>query len=252
MILASAQTQPKNGDVQGNLNDHYSLIELAASHRAHLVLFPELSLTGYERERALDLAFTADDSRLATMRAMSAKYQIIVVAGAPILMDEKLHIGSFILYPDGTESIYTKQYLHEGEEEYFRPSFGYNPIIELEQEQISLAICADIDHPEHAAAAYKANSTIYLASLFFTPNGIPEAQQALSKYAQQYGMNILMSNYTGNSWGLEAGGHSGFWANTGELVHDMGAKEVGLMIVEKQRGNWLGKTISSQQTQENA
>jgi len=64
MILAAAQTKPTRGDIKENLLDHYRLIELAADHGANLIVFPELSITGYERETAESLSFTIDDSRL--------------------------------------------------------------------------------------------------------------------------------------------------------------------------------------------
>jgi apolipoprotein N-acyltransferase len=57
MILASAQTKPKRGNIESNLNDHYNLIDLASQNQADLIVFPEMSITGYERENALDLAF---------------------------------------------------------------------------------------------------------------------------------------------------------------------------------------------------
>jgi predicted amidohydrolase len=68
MILASAQTNPKRFDINANLEVHYSLIELAAKHNADLILFPELSITGYEREKAKELIFEPDDSRLDELR----------------------------------------------------------------------------------------------------------------------------------------------------------------------------------------
>jgi predicted amidohydrolase len=50
IILAAAQTKPKRGDIDSNLLDHYRLVELAAINKANLIVFPELSITGYERE----------------------------------------------------------------------------------------------------------------------------------------------------------------------------------------------------------
>ena len=45
--IAVAQTCPVKGDVDANLEDHLRLAGCAASEGAQLVLFPELSLTGY-------------------------------------------------------------------------------------------------------------------------------------------------------------------------------------------------------------
>jgi predicted amidohydrolase len=48
MILASAQTKPNQGDIQSNLIDHYNLIELASKNNVELIVFPEMSITGYQ------------------------------------------------------------------------------------------------------------------------------------------------------------------------------------------------------------
>lgn len=46
--IAVAQTCPVAGDVQANLDEHLRLARLAAEEGAQVVVFPELSLTGYE------------------------------------------------------------------------------------------------------------------------------------------------------------------------------------------------------------
>lgn len=47
LTLALAQTNARLGDVQANLEDHHTWIDRAVEGRANLVIFPELSLTGY-------------------------------------------------------------------------------------------------------------------------------------------------------------------------------------------------------------
>ncbi|TLX75028.1 carbon-nitrogen hydrolase family protein [Labilibacter sediminis] len=221
MIVAAAQTNPFDRDVKLNIEHHCQLIQEASDKGADLVVFPEMSLTGYIREGAQELAFTLKDSRLDKLIALSKKLQITVVAGAPILIDQSLFIGSFILQPDGSVNIYTKQYLHEGEEEFFESSFDYNPVIKIKGHRILLSICADIENPNHPMDASKSGASLYIASIFYTPLGMDNAWSKLSAYANQYCMNILMANFCGSSWGMEAGGRSGFWNTKGELVSGM-------------------------------
>jgi predicted amidohydrolase len=195
-----------------------------------------MSLTGYERELAAELAFTPDDARLDNLRKLAADKNIIIAAGAPIKQNYTLYIGSFILYPNGSVAIYTKQYLHAGEELFFEPGTATNTLIELEKERISLAICADLCNPLHAADAGKLNATIYLASLFYTPNGIPEANTLLSRYAKDYNMGVLMANFGGPSYNFQSGGQSGFWNTNGELVTKLADKGEGLLLVNHCEG----------------
>ncbi|WP_167618082.1 carbon-nitrogen hydrolase family protein [Maribellus sediminis] len=243
MILAAAQTSPTRFDINANLADHYRFIELAAKNNADLVLFPELSISGYEREKAAELAFEPNDSRLSEIRKLAVKNKIVIIAGAPIRMNKELYIGAFVFQPDDTVSVYTKQFLHTGEEVYYHSSFDFNQVLELKNEQLTIAICADINHPGHAEQAKKLNTSIYLASIFWEPQDMARAYQTLSAYAKNHSMNVLMSNFTGQSWGLDVGGESGFWDKTGDLVANLNSSESGLLLIEKEGDNWAGKKI---------
>ena len=244
MILASAQTRPKRGNILENLDDHYRLVEIASDKGADLIVFPEMSITGYEREQAYLLAFSSNDIRLDKLTRLAVDNKIIVIAGAPILLNSDLFIGGFILLPDSSVKIYTKQFLHPGEEKYYKSSFDFNPIIELENERISLAICADIDNHLHAENAGKVESSIYIPSIFFSPDGIPSAHNLLGSYARKYSMNVLMSNFCGESWGQPAGGRSAFWNNNGGLIVEMNNSSSGLLLVEKRNDNWTGQLFN--------
>lgn len=243
MILAAAQTKPTRGDIETNLLDHYRLIELAAQNKAQLIAFPEMSITGYERENAQKLAFSKDDSRLDHLKKLAVKNNIVIIAGAPIQMESELFIGEFVISPDNSVAVYTKQFLHEGEDEFFQSSFNYNPMITIENKKISFAICADIDNPLHPENACKRETDIYIASIFFTPNGIPNAYRDLQSYAQKHKMYVLMSNFSGESWGCASAGQSAFWNNKGELVAQMNDSDSGLLLVENQNDNWTSKIV---------
>ncbi|WP_433764435.1 carbon-nitrogen hydrolase family protein [Flavobacterium ginsenosidimutans] len=167
MILAAAQTKPKRGDISANLLNHYYLIELAAQNGANLIAFPELSITGYERKNAEALVFTEDDYRIDHLKELSVRNNMVIIAGAPILIDSKMFIGEFIIAPDDSVSIYTKQFLHEGEDDFFQSSLDHNPMITIEDQNISFAICADIDNPLHPENAKKRNTDIILPVFSF-------------------------------------------------------------------------------------
>lgn len=243
MILAAAQTKPARGNIEANLLEHYRLIDLAVVNGAQLIAFPELSITGYEREHAQKLAFKKEDSRLGHLRKLAVDKNIIIVAGAPIETESQLFIGEFIISPDNSVAVYTKQFLHEGEDAFFQSSFNYNPMITIEDQKISFAICADIDNALHPENASKKETSIYIASIFFSPNGIPNAYRDLQSYAQKHKMNVLMSNFSGESWGYPSAGQSAFWNNKGELIGQMNDSDSGLLLVENQNDNWISKII---------
>lgn len=84
MILASAQVDCTTGKIENNLQIHYKAIQRAIQRNANLILFPELSITGYCRSEALELAFSTNDSRLNELQKLSKEGGIIIIAGAPI------------------------------------------------------------------------------------------------------------------------------------------------------------------------
>ncbi len=239
MKIAAAQIASKEGPEASNLEEHYRLIRLAAEQGVQLLIFPELSITGYTREHAAKQSFSPEDKRLQTLKALSVQSKMTLVVGAPIQVKDQLHIGSFILFPDGKQDIYTKQFLHPGEEISYSPSFAYNPHWSFESEKVALAICADIDHPVHAEQAKANGASLYLASIFFSKNGIAKGHSALGTYAKEYGLHVLMSNFTGPHWNTESAGQSAFWNRDGVMLGALDCDSVGLLIAEGEKGNWV-------------
>jgi predicted amidohydrolase len=232
MKIAAAQIKPIANNTRENVINHMRMIDMAALQEVDLIVFPEMSLTGYERERAEQLSFSVNDSRLKVFIDKAKLNKMLIIVGAPIKINTQLHIGSFIFFPDGTSSIYTKQFLHNGEEKYFTPNFNYNPLIEFHKEKISIAICADITKPVHPFNASQRKTSLYVASIFYSPNGIAEGCKTLIGYAKEYKMNVLMANYTGTSYSLEAGGQSACWNKNGDLIKQLNTKEESLLIIE--------------------
>ncbi len=246
MKIAAAQITSTDDPNTTNLEEHYRLIRLAAQEKVQLLIFPELSITGYTRKQAASQSFTPDDKRLFPLKELATQTKMTLVVGAPIQIKEQLYIGSFVIFPDGRQDIYTKQFLHTGEEKYFSSSFAHNPQWTYESEKIALAICADIDHPAHAQQAKANGCSLYLASIFFSKNGIAKGHQALATYAKEQRMNVLMANFTGRHWNTDSAGQSAFWNREGKRLGALKTEELGLLIAERKGENW--KTFSLKTT----
>jgi len=232
MKIAAAQIKSNSNNTNENIKQHLRMIDEAATKNVDLIVFPEMSLSGYERELADKLSFSENDSRLKVFKDKALSNGMLIIVGAPIKLNSQLHIGSFIFFPDGTKSIYTKQFLHEGEEIYFSPNFNFNPLINFHDEKISMAICADISNPKHPENASQNKTTLYIISFFYTPKGIAEGYQQLSEYAKKYSMNVLMSNYVGSSYNLDAAGKSAFWNKNGNIVKQLSEDKEDLLIIK--------------------
>lgn len=229
MRIAAAQTRPHDGDVESNLQDHCQLARLAAEDGAELVVFPEMSLTGYSTTAASRLALSLDDPRLLALRQTAGDHGITIVAGAPVRLRHGLAIGSLIISPSGALALYTKQFPTATEQRFFSPDADHCPLVEIGAERIAFAICADINHPQHAARASAGGATVLCASIFFAPDEMEGAHRLLAGYAKQHSLAVLMANYSGESSGSPAGGRSAGWSRRGELLAELSTGDLGLV-----------------------
>jgi predicted amidohydrolase len=232
--IALAQIAVQKGDVDANINKHLRMIDIACFHRSAFIIFPELSLTGYEPTLAGELAFDLEDHRLEPLKEACRQKRVTAIVGAPIKRLNNIVIGAFILFPDGTCDVYSKRYLHPGEEKFFVPH-DWNPLLVHGDEVISLAICADISNPLHAKTAFENNSTVYLASVLITPNGYSNDIAMLRKYAREYHMTVMMANYCGFTGGYEAAGRSIVIGSQGRTVAAMDRCKEGILVAQRQR-----------------
>jgi len=232
MIVAAAQIKVQDGNIEANMGKHCSYANIAANKGARLILFPEMSLTGYLREEAQQHKFAVGDERLQPLQQIADERNIIIVAGAPIEIGEQLHIGAFIIQPDNKVEVYTKRFLHPGEEVAFEPSLNHNPTLQLDGETISIAICADTANPRHPMEAAANNATLYIAGVFDSPNGVIESHERLSRYAKQHKMKVLYTNFVGTTYNSPAAGQSAAWNNEGELLQVLTTDKEDLLVIE--------------------
>jgi predicted amidohydrolase len=78
MKIALAQISPALGDIDRNLRRHLEVAEAAAEQAADLVIFPELSLAGYDsRERTAELALNAQSTELTALAEASQRADLL-------------------------------------------------------------------------------------------------------------------------------------------------------------------------------
>lgn len=242
LSVAAAQAVSTRGAVSANLEHHCLLAERAAEEGVDVVVFPELSLTGYELDIAPTLAFSAEDERLLPLVEVAETSGTILVAGAPVRLASGLHVGAFVLEPDRSVRVYTKRYLHDGEEAVFVPG-SLDPILELGDDRAALAICADTSHPEHAEAAAKRGAGLYLVGVFFTPDGYPADMDRMAGYAARHAMTVVMANAGGPATGFASAGGSAVWSDSGALVARMDGIGAGLVVARRSQSGWIGESL---------
>ncbi len=222
-----------NHELVSNDHKHINIINIAADNYVDYIVFPELSLTGYTRSNISNLAYTIDDKRFAEYQYISKTKNIVITLGIPVEINKKYYIASVIFLVNGKIEFYLKQYLHPGEELVYSNTFDYDPVIKIGEELVCNAICYDIENNQHIEKAILKKSTIYSASIFYSKKGIDAGILHLQDIAKKNKIGVLVSNYCGNCWEIEAGGKSSIIDSNGNIVMQGNSNEECLLIAKK-------------------
>ena len=231
MKIALIQTHPEKGDIEANLADHIHWIGKAGRKQADLVIFPELSLTGYEPSLANDLAMDLHDPRLDFFQQCSDQFQMGIGLGLPLRWQGGISIALAIFQPGIPRSAYGKQLLHEDEMPFFAPGPEFAGF-QGDLANTALAICYELSIAEHVDAAANAGASLYLASVAKDAAGVEKASLSLSGYARKYEIMTCMVNCIGPSEGFHCTGGTAVWNPDGELVAQIEGEEPGLLIFD--------------------
>jgi len=201
--VALAQFDFPVGDLAGNAHRIFEIIERARDdHRADLVLFPELALSGYPPEDLLlRPAFLAEcQERLSDIAANV--HGIVAVVGWPEAAGAVVFNAASVLRDGAVEATYHKSELPNyavfDERRYFASdsdpcSFAVAGV------QVGLVVCEDLWFPEPAAAAARLG-----AQLLVVPNASPfernksvQRDELLEQRARESGVAIAYLNVVG-------------------------------------------------------
>jgi len=241
MRVAVAQIQVVKGNIEKNIENHLKWIKQAIVLNADFVVFPELSLTGYEPDLAAQLATHKNDPRLDEFQKLSDENNITIGVGMPT-REEGLVFVSMVIFQANMERInYSKQHLYPPEKTVF--TAGKNPmVLPFDTEVVAPAICYEAGQEEHCAYAQQNNADIYVASVLSSVNGIDAELKKLRNIARDKKMVTFMANYVGKSGGYECAGKSSVWNEKGELLGQFGEKKEGMLLFDSQTKELLTKS----------
>jgi predicted amidohydrolase len=229
MKIGIVQLEPVKGNIERNIEIHIDWIKQAINQHTDLIVFPELSLTGYEPELASSLATNQNDKRLDCFQKLSDESNITIGVGLPTRKLNEVNISMVIFHPWKGRMTYSKQYLYPTEVSIF--TAGFNPLVlEFETEIVAPAICYELSNKEHHEFAAQNNATVYLASVLNSVNGIDSDLNKLSDIARNYRMVTFMANFIGESGGYECAGKSSVWDTTGKLIGQLDTETEGILI----------------------
>jgi predicted amidohydrolase len=244
MKVSVAQTRPFKGDIEKNIDCHKRLINLAIHYKAAIIIFPELSLTGYEPVLAKDLATTEDDDRFDVFQTLSDTSRITICVGMPMKNEASVMISMLIFSPRQPRQVYSKQYLHDDEVPYFVPGHS-QVILNIDDLRIAPSICYESLVPEHAERAFEFGAEIYVASVAKAVAGVEKAARYFPEIVEKYFRFVLMANCVGMCDGFETVGKTSVWNNKGRLVAQLNSTNEGLLVLDTDTFEIVEKIVIS-------
>lgn len=145
-----------NGDVASNVRE----VELQAKraseeYRAHVLVVPEVFLSGYGLTRELTLIaarYIIAEKVMAHLQSIAQKYSIALFIGYPELEEEKIY-NSVSLIDERGQILLTYRKTHlwaEKERALYTPGNALSPIVELRGVRVAAMICYDTEVSEVA------------------------------------------------------------------------------------------------------
>jgi len=242
--VALAQIAPKLGDLEANLDQHVEAIRLARREKAGIVVFPELSLTGYIlRDQVPDVALSASAPVFKKLLRASAGIDL-VVGFAEETKGHRFHNAAAYLSNGKVVHVHRKAYLptygmfDEGRD------FAAGEVIrafDTPSGPAGILICEDAWHPTTAWILVQDGAEI-LFTLSSGPTrgakpkrgvtSLPVWHELLRTTAQLQTSFVVYVNRVGYEDGLNFGGGSIALDPFGRTLASLPALTVGLTVAE--------------------
>jgi predicted amidohydrolase len=231
MKICVAQTRAEKVNIRSNIRNHLNWINAAINHSADLIVFPELSITGYEPALAKDLATMQNDSMFDQFQVISNTNDIAIGIGLPVKSRSGIFISMLIFQAGKNRKSYLKQLLHPDELSYFEQGSG-QIILDVANRKIAPAICYESLQEEHSNKAVELGADLYVASVAKSRKGIEKAFLHFPELAIKHSIPVLMANCAGYCDNFECGGRTSVWDPFGRLLGQLSDKSEGILVYD--------------------
>jgi predicted amidohydrolase len=223
--VAVAQPLCVSYDLAANAATHAAAVRSAD---ARVVVFPELSLTGYELDAP---PVSADDPRLAPIVEACAATGALALAGAPVDGEAgRSHLGMLAIDGAGVALAYRKLWLGAAEARRFLP--GSRPaVVEVDGWRLGLAICKDTGVPQQAADTADLGMDAYVAGVLEHAEDAVVLDERARRVAADHRVWVAIASFAGSTGGgyADAAGRSGIWSPDGTAIARAGPEPVALV-----------------------
>lgn len=222
LTVAVAQPDCVPYQVAANAASHAAAIRSAG---ARVVIFPELSLTGYLLDAE---AVTVTDARLAPVIEACAGTGALALIGAPVQGEAGAEAGAdagpayiamLAVDAGGASVAYRKVSVDVSESHRFAPGGG-PAALEVDGWRLGLAICRDTGIPQHAADTAALGIDAYLAGTLMAAGEVERQDERGRRIATDHHVWVAMASFAGSTGGgfTRAAGCSAVWSPEGAVI----------------------------------
>ena len=243
--IALAQADATLGDVSANLERHLEWIARARKAGADLLVFPELSLTGYLLQDLVSEVALAPDDPVFARLAAAAGDMAVVVGAIEESPDHAQFISGYLIENGEIRHVHRKVYLAAygvfDEARYVGSGQRVRAVDTDAVGRIGVIICEDAWHPSLVGLSLLDGANLLVIQVAspvrdLTRGELPHNARiwmdTLRTYARLYGTTIVFCNRVGSEDGLVFWGHSCVFGPDGEVVGQAPLYDEDLLIVD--------------------
>ncbi|SEG76558.1 Predicted amidohydrolase [Thermomonospora echinospora] len=222
LTIAVAQPLCVSYDVVANAATHAQTVRSAGTR---VVVFPEMSLTGYELDAP---AITAEDPRLAPIVDACAETGSLALVGAPVQGEQgRPYIAILAVEGTGATVAYRKMWLGAAEAERFAPG-GKPSVLDVDGHRLGLAICKDTGIAQHASDTAALGIDGYVAGVLEHVEDAHVPAERAHRIITSHQVWVAVASFAGSTGGGydQAAGRSAIWTPDGNAIAQAGP-EVG-------------------------
>ena len=185
------------GEFERNYEKMLEFLEKAAEKSSSLVVFPELSLSGYTLDgRVLRDGARFLDEKIDELVKISRKYDMAIVFGSPRIFGGKLRNSAVVVKKKREVLFYDKTHLFRREKEVFEPGEDFL-VFDFKGIRFGVLICYEIGFPEISRILALRGAQVLIALFAFGKERWRIYETATKARAIENGSYLLASSTTG-------------------------------------------------------
>ncbi|MDO8602850.1 MAG: NAD+ synthase [Candidatus Omnitrophota bacterium] len=233
--IAIGQINTIVGDLEGNKKKILSCAKEAAGKGADLIVFPELSITGYPPEDLLLKPYFIKENIKSLKEITKDICGIIAVLGFVDKKNGSIYNSAAVIHNKKIVYVYHKMHLPNygvfDEKRYFKPG-GYNKLIKIKDLRFCVNICEDMWVKSEGLRVKGAQFLINISASPYHIDKIKDREKIIGDKAKKLGIPVVYCNLVGGQDELVFDGRSVLFNKYGKVAVEGKAFEEDLLVFD--------------------